>query len=1257
MSSWFVKANDIKNWTATNKRRAEETLPLLIKRLILASCRPKSIGFPSGDSISLSGWDGIVEVDQGNEFVPTGKSGWECGTDEGANSKADNDFATRANRPDPLALTDTTFVFATSRTWRDKSKWVFQKKGLGQWKDVHGINADDLELWLERCPAVHRWFATLIGKRSGNLWDIDQAWGSLSCVTKHNLTSDFFLNSRQKARDGLLNKMADQAQIFRIKAPSRLDSHGFILCCLKSEESCAARSLIVKDQSAWDEMIDCDNSLILVPEGFIPQSIGRALANGHHVILPVDHFDSYEAFISLDSMPRHDRIAAIQSLGVSEGDATQIYVQTKGDLEKVLRHPRLIPQDKIEPQWATNPPCDVLLAALAATGWDTTNENDKKALAILSGMPYEEFEAKITELSITYDPPVRLIGDVHEVISKTDLWSFLGRHLSKAYLNRLEEVTDLVLSDLDPAFDLPPTKRLSAIFKGAVPQFSERLKTGVADTLAMLAAHGDEFQSRVGTVTPSTLVICWVKRLFGKGLEGRIWCSLGRRLQSIAEAAPEVFLEAVREASAGSEPHILGLFKAEGDGILSGCPHSDLLWALELVAWNPSHFTEVCRCLARLAQIDPGGKISHRPLDLLTKIFLGLVNNTHVTYEERMQILQEILIPEFSDIAWRIMIQLLKPNWAMEPCKPVYRDWADNVDLPVNPLDIHDFRRLIVSVLVDELHNGGSSRVLDIMNVLEGCTGTEKLTIADRLLAIDVDKMDQTVRDQVANKLRNLISLYREYPNEGISWPAPMLDMFEAVYHHFESDDPIRANAYLFDVSWPHFLNSDQSKREDYKERISFIRNKRIEAIEQIHTDFGMEGLRQLTEYCNSPRHLGLTLAQSSFSDQNCPQILDWLETGGKLTWACQSFIEEKSHKSPDWASTTLRANEGWSTARKLSFLVSVPVGLKTIEVIESQDLEVQRKYWQEYSNYFYCDDYERVMSYVAVGLLDHDRPLAALRVMGPLFLGGYRAQRISSKLVGAILLRIAHNPSDADRVPIQAVQDDILRAIKFVQDQSELPAAEIAAIELFYLGIFRFDREIRPLYLFSQLASDPSFFVKMVRWYADKAIPGIADKDILRVIAETAWEILNTASVLPGSNGSEIESRELGAWIDEARKELAEVGLQEIGDRLIGSYLSHCSAGSDGIWPHEAVRGVIEKTRSHELENGMKIGRYNSRGVTTRGLFEGGKQERTLASRYREDAKKIEILCSRTAKLLRRLANEYEDEARGEDRRVDLLE
>ena len=183
MAGWHVTANDIKNWTATNKRRAEDILPLLIKKLILASCMPKKINFPTGDSVAIGGWDGILDSDSGNEFVPEGKSGWEIGTDYSVKGKADSDYDKRLKQPDPFEINDTTFIFVTSRLWTKRDVWVRGKQSEKKWKAVKGINAEALQNWLEKYPPVHRWFAELIGKRSADLWDAEQAWCEFANTT------------------------------------------------------------------------------------------------------------------------------------------------------------------------------------------------------------------------------------------------------------------------------------------------------------------------------------------------------------------------------------------------------------------------------------------------------------------------------------------------------------------------------------------------------------------------------------------------------------------------------------------------------------------------------------------------------------------------------------------------------------------------------------------------------------------------------------------------------------------------------------------------------------------------------------------------------------------------------------------------------------------------------------------------------------------------------------------------------------------
>ena len=60
---------------------------------------------------------------------------------------------------------------------------------------------------------------------------------------------------------------------------------------------------------------------------------------------------------------------------------------------------------------------------------------------------------------------------------------------------------------------------------------------------------------------------------------------------------------------------------------------------------------------------------------------------------------------------------------------------------------------------------------------------------------------------------------------------------------------------------------------------------------------------------------------------------------------------------------------------------------------------------------------------------------------------------------------------------------------------------------------------------------------------------------------------------------------------------------------------LSTSPPGPDDIWPAEAVRQLIETIGNSHIESGFVTGRYNSRGTTTRGVYDGGNLERRRAA------------------------------------------
>ena len=85
-------------------------------------------------------------------------------------------------------------------------------------------------------------------------------------------------------------------------------------------------------------------------------------------------------------------------------------------------------------------------------------------------------------------------------------------------------------------------------------------------------------------------------------------------------------------------------------------------------------------------------------------------------------------------------------------------------------------------------------------------------------------------------------------------------------------------------------------------------------------------------------------------------------------------------------------------------------------------------------------------------------------------------------------------------------------------------------------------------------------------------------------------------------------------------------------------------------MWPHEAVRDLIEELASQHIETGMEVEVRNSRGVTSRGMYDGGDQERSLADKYSQWAEATQARWPRTSAMLRRLAESYERDARRHD-------
>jgi hypothetical protein len=306
---------------------------------------------------------------------------------------------------------------------------------------------------------------------------------------------------------------------------------------------------------------------------------------------------------------------------------------------------------------------------------------------------------------------------------------------------------------------------------------------------------------------------------------------------------------------------------------------------------------------------------------------------------------------------------------------------------------------------------------------------------------------------------------------------------------------------------------------------------------------------------------------------------------------------------------------------------------------VESLDADTAASYWQGVRP-FPRRWSDADLEYAVRKLLGYSRPHDAVEI-----LAHYKASPV---LHAEALEAIARLPDSGARPDDFSWQ--LQEIFKVLQSAKDFNLERLARLEWTFLPIF--DRhEFAPMALQKELARSSGFFAEIValvyRAEDDEEKVEVTDQE--RARAERGYDLLQSWGILPGVNeAGEIDGSAIARWVHEARAALAEKGRQKVGEQHIGVILSYSPQGSDGAWPHEAVREIIESPGSEEIERGIELGVYNRRGWVTRKLLEGGEQEREIAKQFGDYASSLAARWPRTAAR-------YERDATREDKTAEL--
>lgn len=1250
----WINVTNLENWAST--RDCQGYLPLVIRRLIRATVIEIShISFSAGDSIVYPGWDGVLKVSKGTEYIPEGFSVWEIGSGEDVKKKAEEDYKKRKKNPLGVNPKETTLIFVSPRIWSAKDEWCKEKIAEGFWKDVRVYDARILEEWLEQAPAVSVWLARYLKIYPEGVIAIEDWWNAWSTITNPRLTSKLVLAGRDKQVESVKEWLSSPLAPIAVQATTSEEALAFLAAVIDTlpgneREFYLSKSLVVENSESFRQiMVTGRTGLLLIPLFEEIEGSPLATQKGHLVYVPLAPDNKVTiGEIILPRLGRDAFISALKEMGLSEEDAEK-YSRDTGRSLTVLR--RRLTNISNQPEWAKADSARDIIPALLAGRWTELKATDKEIITQLSDESYESFSKKLYAWQHKSDSPVLKIGEEWRLISPLDAWFALAAFLAETDLKQFRSVVLKVLGSRSPALDLEPEKRWMSSIYGKEAPYSGALREGIAQTLVLIAVFGDDAKISVLT-TSQTWVDTVVRDLFQKA-DWKLWHSLSDVLSLIAEASPSSFLEAVESSLVQDKPPIMGMFSETEDTLTSSSAHSSLLWALEGLTWSPHLLGRVTLILGKLARLDPGGKLSNRPANSLRTIFLLWLPRTYASLEKRLEAI-DVLVEREPQIGWELLVDLIPRSHdsSFSTHKPRWRQFSEKTEITITIAEHLASIKAIIERLLLYVDNDGQ-RWAKVLENFSALPPEEKHRIIEQLLS-SADKISKG-RSEARDELRRLLSRHRSFPDTDWALPEQELKELEKIYLLLEPEDTIECSRWLFDESWPDLPEGEKS---DYKKAEQIVAQRRLEAIKAIKSEYGLEGLIKLAEQTTNPWLSGFVVAEIDLTPEEEQKLFSLLEdeNKNKVTFV-QSYIFRRSFKEGDkWIDSLVemaRAQQ-WVEIKIVNLFVAFPQKRSVWNLLESFKEEVKETYWRKIKIQLFQLSVED-KSYAIKQLLSVKRYFTALDTAA-LF-----ANEMPAGLISEMLQKAATDKSEED---FRIQPYDVERLFEALDKSGEIKEDELARLEWLYLAVLAGGGGISrrpPKTLHKELSNNPDFFAEVIKYIYKPKNESKKDNEeslprqLIEQRAHLASELLRSWDVVPGTdNNGQIIYEKLKIWVNRARELCEKLDRKEAGNSHIGQVLAHAKSGEEGIWPPEAVCKIIDEIQSGRLDSGFMIEIHNKRGIVTKSLSEGGQQERKLAEQFRGYAEKWSIRYPRTASILIKVAEEYENEAKREDKEAE---
>jgi len=685
------------------------------------------------------------------------------------------------------------------------------------------------------------------------------------------------------------------------------------------------------------------------------------------------------------------------------------------------------------------------------------------------------------------------------------------------------------------------------------------------------------------------------------------------------------------------------IFRDKKDGSLwgSSSPHTYLLWALETMAWSPEYLHRATSILMTLAEFDPGGRLANRPLNSLREIFLAWRPNTYASLDDRIAVLRSICRKR-PRVGLQLAMSLLPANHDVSSgtAKPHLRDFGEAKSKVTTVADVQNAFGEYANVAVEL----AGTDISLLTALIDSLPQLDPATRARAILAISSSGQNASSDAvfQLWSKLRDLVQKHRNFQDAAWALRPDQLEPLEELCQEIEPLDPVRQIVWLFDDYTPR---AGSPKGQDY---IGEANRDRNEALRVLLREHGLSAVLGLARTAKLPHFVGIAVAEATpdlGTLQEAISLAIAANSGVSIDFAMALSAVAYNLHGPAWDSWIGPFATKLEPGTAADLFLRWPDSRKTWDFVGSLSPDIEKEYWSR--KWAFRPSSPEDMAFAFDKYVEVERFSAILDMIA------YGESLLSTPQCIQVLQGLTRELSKDVR-KLQRVQYEVVHMIQALQQRDDVDLGDLAAIEYHYLPVLEFQAE--PIALNRLLGTSPQLFISVI---CDAFSSSSGEKgeitDERRLRARLAYRVLQSIKTAPGFSSGIEDISYLRSWISEVRTLAKEADRAVITDQQIGQVLAYAPSDiEDAAWPSKPFRDLIEELAAEQVERGIALCRFNQRGSFSKGLYDGGKQERALAHQYRNWAD-VTRNWPRTSALLRQIADDWDRHSTRADSEAEL--